>query len=474
MQPSDYRRVAPLPSVASCDLRFRQHFQQMRMHRETTSSEAQTEPGDPVSKLVDCLEGFQACESRAVKEPNMMFSSTPAVISSTSWVKKINYGNNELNMEQPFQPDKADLDDLMKPMTLCDSAVCDVELSQAELEQCVLSDVLSPDTLAACDESQSQDRDYKRGDPEMPCFQSERSGTNHVGKGSSLAQDQDSGAHVSDRIGTSDVFEGRTSIQKEKFKNLPTDSVEVTEPLLQMTADCNLPYQILHLPCNKNTTDYLLQKDVEPLLYVGTASALLPSKQYTFGSPYTHNYYPQVVSERQSVLSPSLDELSSRDEMFSTDAEEDLTSGQAYVDGGTLAETGAVSTRSETDPTNEACSVWAKTCACCGASLPDEDLSPIELMDQDCDCELEDDTEAPSTGEAPKTVRKYLPRHGLSPCAQVSKHKDGKLLEVAEPSGQDQDHSRGGCGEQHHFAAKGERGRTKGPKGTQFRSHSGK
>ncbi|MCI4390525.1 hypothetical protein PGIGA_G00123470 [Pangasianodon gigas] len=472
MQPTDYRRIAPLfPSVTSYDLRFRQHFQQMSMHRETTSSEAQTEPGDPVSKLMDCLEGLQACEkSGAVKEPNVMFSSTPAVISFTHEMEKMNYGDNELNMEPHSQLDQ---DDSGKPVTHCDSAVYDAELSQGRLEECVLSDVLPLDSSSIRDESQGQDQDYKQGDSEMPCFQSEKSGTHHVSNGSHSAEVQDSGAHVSDCNGTSDLCEGKTSIQSEKRENLPSDSVEVTEPLLQMTADCDLPYQILRLPCNKTTTGLLLQKEVNPLLYMDTASALLPSKRYTFGSPYTHNYYPQVVPARQSVLSPSLDELSSRDEMFSTDVEDDLTSGQVYVDGGKLAETGAVPTHSETDPADKACSVWAKTCACCGASLPDEDISPAELLDQDCDCELEEDTEAASTGEAQKVVlRQHLSRHGLSPCAQVSKHKARKVLEVAEPSGQDQDHGRGECGEQPHPASKGDKGRGKGQKGTQFRSYS--
>ncbi|KAK3513920.1 hypothetical protein QTP70_032835, partial [Hemibagrus guttatus] len=477
MQPTDYRRVSPVfPSVASYDLRFRQHFQQMSMHRETMSSEAQTEPGEPVSKVMDCLEGLQECEkSGVVKEPNVMFSSTPAVISFTPEVDKMNSGDNELNMMTASLIDKAHQDDLMKQMTLCDSAMYDGESSKDRLEECVLSDVLPLDSSSVRDEGQSQDQDYKRGDSEMPCFQSEKSGTNLLSNGSHSTEVQDSGAHVSDCNGMSDLFDSKTFNQNEKVENLSPDFVEVTEPFLQMTAGCDLPYQILRLPCNKTTTGLLLQKEVDPLLYVETASALIPSKRYTFGGPYTHNYYPQVVPARQSVLSPSLDELSSRDEMFSTDVEDDLTSGQAFVDGGKLAETSAAPTCSETDPAVEEYSVWAKTCACCGASLPDDYISPAEVLDQDCDCELEEDTGAPSTGEAQKILlRQHQSRHGPSPCAQVSKHKTRKVLEVAEPSGQDQDHGRAECGEHHHPPAKGEKGRGKGQKGTQFRPYSGK
>ncbi|XP_060715665.1 bucky ball [Tachysurus vachellii] len=466
MQPTDYRRVAPLfPSVASYDLRFRQHFQQMSVHRETTSSEAQTEPGDPVSKLMDCLEGLQACEkSGAVKEPNVMFSSSPTLVSFSHEVDKMNYGDKELNMASASHRNNHDL---MENMTLCDSAVYDAESSKGRLEECV-SDVLPLDSSSIRDESQSRDQDY-RGDSERPCFHSEKSGTSRISNGSRLAEVQDSGAHVSDCSGTSDLFEGKASLQNEKVENLPPDSVEVTKPFLQMTADFDLPYQILHLPCNKTTARLLLQKEDDPLLNVDTASALLPSKQYAFGSPYPHSFYPPVAPARQSVLSPSLDELSSRDEMFSTDIEDDLTSGQAYVDGGKLEETSAAPSLSEMDPADEACSVWAKTCACCGASLPD--ISSAEQFDEDCDFELEEVTEAQSTGEAQKTLlRQNISRHGLSSCAQVSKHKARKVQEVEEPIGKD--HDRGECGEQHHPAAKGDKGRGKGQKVTRFRSYS--
>lgn len=469
MQPTDYRRIAPLfPSVASYDLRFRQHFQQMSMHRETTSSEAQTEPRDPLGKRVDCLEGLQACKKPGeVKEPTLMVSSTPAVISFSHEAEKLTYGANELNLEPASPLDEAHQGDLVKPVTPCDSAVYDAESSQGRLEECVLSDVLPLDSSSIRDEGQSQDQHYKLVVSGMLCFQSEKSGT-----GSHSADVQDSGAHVSDGSATSDLCEGKASVQSEMSENLPLDSVEVTEPLLQMTADCDLPYQILHLPCNTTTTG-LLQRD--PLLYMDTASAFLPSKRDAFGSPYTHSYYPQVVPERRSVLSPSLDELSSRDEMFSTDVEDDVTSGQVYVDDGKLAETGAVPTHSEMDPTEKACSVWTKTCACCGASLPDEDLSPAELLDQECDCELEEDAEEPNIGDAQKMVlRQHLARHGRSPCVEVSKHKARMMLEVVEPSGQDQDHGRGECGEQPHPAAKGDKARGKGQKSPQFRSYSGK
>ncbi|TSN21232.1 hypothetical protein Baya_9307 [Bagarius yarrelli] len=470
MQATDYRRAGPLfPSVASYDLRFRQHFQQMSVHRETTSSEVQTEPGDSVSKLMDSLENLKACEkSEAAKQPKVMFSSTPA-ISFTQEVDKMNYGDEELNIDPASRINKADRNELMNLVTLCDSAVDNVVSSQGHFEECVLSDVLPLDSSFIRDERQSQD--YKRGELEMPQHLYEKYGTNLARNQSHLTSDQDSGAHVSDCNEMSDLFESRASSQSEKVENLPANSAKVTEPLLQISADCGLPYQILRLPCNKTTTGLLLQKDLDTLLYMDAAS-MLPSKQYPFGSTCVHNYYPQVAPARQSVLGPSLDELSSRDEMFSTDVEDDPPSGQTSRDGGKLDETSSVPACLETDPADEACSAWAKTCACCGASLPDEDPSPVELLDQDCDTEFEEATEASSTSEAQKILlMQHSFRHDQSP--QESKFKAGKMQEVAELGGQDQDHGIGECGEEHHPATKGEKGRGRGQKGIQFRSYSG-
>ena len=106
------------------------------------------------------------------------------------------------------------------------------------------------------------------------------------------------------------------------------------EPVLDTQ---NLPYQILRLPCDEVTTGGVLQRD-GPLWPEDTPA--LPPAGYlpSLGDSFLYSYYPSVAPERQSVLSPSLDELSSRDDMFSTDLEDvESVSGRAYVGDGKQA-----------------------------------------------------------------------------------------------------------------------------------------
>ncbi|KAI4883653.1 hypothetical protein NFI96_012614, partial [Prochilodus magdalenae] len=480
MQPTDYRRITPFfPSVASYDLRFRQHFQQMSVHRDTTSSEAQTEPGDPVSKLTDSLDGPRVCdESGTVKESNVMLSSTPAIISYAHEVEKLNCGDDKPASELA----NAEKDEEGKPGIFTDSAIYDADLSQGRLEECVLSGVLPLDSSSIHEESQSQERVVQLQDTEKSDgnLASNSPGTGKIA--------EDSGACITEVSEKSYPCEGKTLDQGKQAENFSSECVEVAEPLSQNAVDLDLPYQILRLPCNKNTTGLVLQKEVNPLVYLDAASTLLPAKRYSLGNAYSYSYYPQVAQERQSVLSPSLDELSSRDEIFSTDVEDELMPGQVYVGGGKLAETGAVSTRSDKEhgDDDDACSVCAKTCACCGASLPDEDEANLperygypekdvvpELSDQDCECELEERGQVPSACESQKSVsRQQAPRHVLPPCGrQAAKHKARNVQEGAELSERDQGHGRGECGELLHAPAKADRIRGKGQKGGQSRSY---
>ncbi|XP_066508624.1 bucky ball-like [Hoplias malabaricus] len=486
MQPTDYRRVTPLfPSVSSYDLRFRQHFQQMSVHRDTTSSEAQTEPGDPVSKFIDCFDGHQACEkSGAVRESKVMLSSTPGIISYTHEVEKVNCGhaNPASELAKSEQGEKG------KPATFGDSAVYDTEGSHGQLEECALSGVLPLDTSSVHEEIQSRGRD-KLQDKDVPHFQCEKldsSGSANVLANKSsvgVADGQDSGACISDISGKSDPCETQFSDQGEHVDFSPKP-VEVADPLMQTAIDQDLAYQILRLPCNKTTTGLALQKEVNPLMYMDAAASLLPGTRYSFGNSYSYSYYPQVTQERQSVLSPSLDELSSRDEVFSTDVEDELMPGQVYISGGKLAETSApTSSNNEHRDNDSSCSICAKTCACCGASLPDEDETVLtkrygfseknetrDMSDQDCECELVGDS-VPSPCESEKAaLRKHASRHVLPSCAAK---RSGKKMqkEGVELSEKDQSHGRGECGEQLHVALKADRIREKGPKGGQSRSY---
>ncbi|KAJ8393702.1 hypothetical protein AAFF_G00057550 [Aldrovandia affinis] len=142
----------------------------------------------------------------------------------------------------------------------------------------------------------------------------------------------------------------------------------------------DLPYRILRLPCDKVTTAGVLQKD-NPLWYMDSLSALIPPHTYLSSlgnAAYYYSYYPPTSQERQSVLSASLDELSSRDEMFSTDLEDmDLISGHVYT-GGRLAEAHHEPKQAPTGEGNvktcsfrQECLVCPKMkmCGTCGSSL---------------------------------------------------------------------------------------------------------
>ncbi len=164
----------------------------------------------------------------------------------------------------------------------------------------------------------------------------------------------------------------------EQVQNIvSTDAAAVMEPLITFSEDFDLQYQILRLPCNKMTTGLSLEREIDPLVYFDSPTTLLPPQNYlsSVGSAYSYSYYPQVTQERQSVLSPSIDELSSRDEMFSTDVEDlDLVPGHVYVGGGRLAETSDMPVRSRKEllSVEKARPVCQKTCVCCGSSLQDE------------------------------------------------------------------------------------------------------
>ncbi|KAL1006314.1 hypothetical protein UPYG_G00070680 [Umbra pygmaea] len=133
--------------------------------------------------------------------------------------------------------------------------------------------------------------------------------------------------------------------------------------------DADLSGQISSLPFHEVLTAGTLQTDnpadsamlsgnIQPSL----SSALLASMA---NSPTRQHYYPyyplQTAHERLSVLSPSLDELSSRDEMFSTDLDElDLYPRHRVYPG----------QRFSAAEVQKVCSKSKKLmCACCGSSL---------------------------------------------------------------------------------------------------------
>lgn len=94
----------------------------------------------------------------------------------------------------------------------------------------------------------------------------------------------------------------RCSSRKKKVENLPYPNLQ------QRDVPDELPCCILHLPFEKVLSSGVMAPSV-------TSSSL--------GSPLSYTYRPpKLAHERLSVLSPSLDELSSHDEVLSTDLDD--------------------------------------------------------------------------------------------------------------------------------------------------------
>ncbi|KAJ8010876.1 hypothetical protein DPEC_G00079700 [Dallia pectoralis] len=151
---------------------------------------------------------------------------------------------------------------------------------------------------------------------------------------------------------------------KEEMLDIPdSGSKDLSE--LDMDLSCQIPC----LPFDKVLTAGTLQKDPPASsdlqcgdLQVSLSSALLATTAAS--TPTHHHYYPyycppKPAHQRLSVLSPSLDELSSRDEMFSTDLDDlDVFPRRVVYAGRRFSETEEVCPKSK-----------KLTCACCGSSL---------------------------------------------------------------------------------------------------------
>ncbi|XP_051554331.1 bucky ball-like [Myxocyprinus asiaticus] len=480
MQPIDYRRISPhFPSVASYDLRVRHHFQHQGTQRETACSEVQTDPSDSVNKLIDKIEGLKVCEHKAGdKGSNVVVSSTPDVIQGE---KQLTCLNEESKLQLSSQEGKEEQVNQVRPTTYSDSAY-DAESSQGRLDESMLSDALPLDSSSVHEEEVvNEDEDDQRSVADETCCQNEMFATN--------ATDD---VFCSSVKSTSDPSERRDlekaasneGVASEQVRNVST-ATTVVEHLINLSEDFDLPYQILRLPCNKTTAGLSLEREIDPLVYFDSLSTLLPPQSYlsSIGGAYSYSYYPPVAQERQSVLSPSIDELSSRDEMFSTDVEDlDLIPGHVYVGGGRLAETSDMPVRSRKEllSVERTCMVCQKTCACCGSSLQDEGgVSKMpelcshperdvanEVSDQDCEYGFEG--EVRSNCESPRVLkRKCCSRHALPPCGHhCAKHRHRKLIcegqESCELCEQARVHPKGECCEEHCTLAKADKRIQKG------------
>ncbi|KAJ0059964.1 hypothetical protein NL108_016982, partial [Boleophthalmus pectinirostris] len=296
-------------------------------HRETASSEAQTDPSDAIAKLIECLDKMQAgdaqgtdreLDSGVASQSSAMFTPTDEKTKKKEQTVGREVNKNESCLETPTS-------------TFSTIAVYDGDSSHRSL------DTLSPQEC------------WARGveEEELPL------------DSSSVQEENDEKAK--EQVVPMENGQDVASIQPDTIatdQNVPTceeqtkpDEADLEENIVQ-NLQVDASFQILKLP-------FELESEAKG---IGRLSQ----------SPYYYNYLSMPSThERMSVLSPSLDELSSRDEMFSTDLEEvELVQRPVLAAGRRLGE--VVCGGGGGDEVDEILALGSKrfVCACCGRSLP--------------------------------------------------------------------------------------------------------
>uniref|UniRef100_A0AAY4A1L4 Bucky ball n=2 Tax=Denticeps clupeoides TaxID=299321 RepID=A0AAY4A1L4_9TELE len=373
IQPIDYRRIGTphFPTTAVSDICFRSQLEQCSVRRETSCSEAQTDPSDMIGMLTDRLDNLKTSEKPEELTGLSCERSPPTQTGCSMEEEKLGTLNSlgELSLPRTLHFANETLDapaNLQSTFTESSPAVPPIMSAQGRFDWSSFRDdcltekkavsekvclVGAKDLKPAVDNvgSHCADKTGKPPDPDSGVYES------------------DVVTHTRDTQATCSSFDGPGGTLGNELGN---------SSLTEVTADVeDLPYRILRLPCNKATTG-LLEKETELLWYSDTMSNLVP-RLSSFGSPF-YSYYPQVELERQSVLSLSIDELSSREEVFSTDVEDlDHMSGHIYVGGRSMAqETSNLCFPGRKEEPNghvgkEICAV-CQNCVSCGMSLVDQ------------------------------------------------------------------------------------------------------
>uniref|UniRef100_A0A3Q3VU82 Bucky ball n=1 Tax=Mola mola TaxID=94237 RepID=A0A3Q3VU82_MOLML len=329
--PVDHRRVFEPRFHASAwsDVPRQQYYPQPHGRRETACSEAQTDPSDAITKLIECLDKIRGGE----RELDSGVASQSSRIFSPGEEKKSEEQGDALSSAL----DGSRLES--SAVTCSDSmtAVYDAESSHRSL------DALSPQGcwLGGLEEEWPLDSSSVHEE----CSTVDRPAAEiHF--------------HSLEKAEVTDILSD-TSVTDPSFPKCDVEELLSLDPADKAFKaehrKADQDYQILKLP-------------FESILAPVDAGANRISSP---AAPYYYNYLSMhTTQERMSVLSPSLDELSSRDEMFSTDLEDaDLFPKHVYA-GKRIAEVVSVSPRAA----EEAEEVWLQgsqrfVCACCGKSL---------------------------------------------------------------------------------------------------------
>lgn len=335
LYPMDYRRMFEprFPSPHWDNSSRHQPPPQPPGYRETASSEAQTDPSDAITKLIESLDKMHTTDIRGTeRELDSGVVSQSSAIFSLDEDKKseeqkvtLNSTKNESCCETPTATSSAST-----------IAVYDGDSSHRSL------DVLSPQECWSGDI-----------DEELPL---DSSSVHEDGPNSDKVEEQ-----VVPIETTKEVADIQTDIAATD-QNVPTcDDPQVQE---EKSGEVNLEQEVVRQKLKGDSSFQIIKLPFE-LASEAKGISGLPSQYY-------YNYLPmQPTHERMSVLSPSLDELSSKDEMFSTDLD-DVELFPKHVYGGRRLTDMVCGASQSNEDVEEVWAIGSKrfVCACCGKSLP--------------------------------------------------------------------------------------------------------
>lgn len=310
--------------------------------RETASSEAQTEPNDAISKLMECLDKIRVVELPGVESRELdsgVASQTSGMFSPGEERKTEERGDVLPAVSDSGRFQSMETDGKCNRKGLVDLGTQGCWSGEVEDELPLDSSSLHGEcsgTAAAADELFSPVKKTKvdiQSDNSVTEPGVSRCGVEELLRGAQPSSSTSSCSSSSPSRFSSSALRDANSSTLQETNEAPEEK-----------------YQILKLPFD----------------------GILPTEGAAAGqlSPPAGSYYylsMRATHERMSVLSPSLDELSSRDEMFSTDLDDaDLFPKHAYTGRRLMGVVGVSPKASE--------EVWLHgpkrcVCTCCGKNL---------------------------------------------------------------------------------------------------------
>ncbi|KAG7325372.1 hypothetical protein KOW79_011688 [Hemibagrus wyckioides] len=320
MHPVDYRRVheRSFPHAPGCDASLRQYQHGQAAPREMACVGAQTDPSEALNKLIECLDQLRASDSSQTSGSVSPLTKEPKCGEESGamgeeLISKSNMADDDRNTscgEQATQDEDSSLTSGREEEEKEEVVYHDCSESHSDLSQ-------SHSPSGSCQEKNQDEKDQD-GEVEQTNEEMEWNG----------------------------CIASRPSSQSSPVRSSLTRKTE-DQSVIQKPQ--NISCCILHLPFEKVISSGVYGASITP-----------PS----LGSPLNYTYPPQLAHERVSVLSPSLDELSSHDELLSTDLDDiDLFPSRIYTRG-KLAEVASRRCHSA-----DLCLLYPKrlTCAMCGS-----------------------------------------------------------------------------------------------------------